>query len=176
MRVLAPTALICLLLYIVLHEFGHVIVLWSVGANVTEFSIVNAHVMYDGGEWTNLSDRWMHLNGALLPIIVSLIYMLFYRPAVKNRFYRTFSALFALIPIGSLLAWVGIPFLYVNGNAPANDDVTKFLYNFTSQYPALWVSVASLLLMAFCLFVAIRKGIFRNFYAVIREIRHGDEA
>ena len=56
-RMLIPVALLSTFLYILLHKFGHVIVLWAVVADITEFSILSAHVSYIGGEWTNLSDR-----------------------------------------------------------------------------------------------------------------------
>lgn len=69
-RMLIPAVLLSTFLYILLHEFGHVIVLWTVGADITEFSILSAHVSYIGGEWTNLSDRWMHVNGAFFPLVV----------------------------------------------------------------------------------------------------------
>ena len=64
------SALLCLFLYIILHETGHAIVLRAVGADITEFSILSAHVSYDGGTWTNTSDRWMHMNGALFPVVL----------------------------------------------------------------------------------------------------------
>lgn len=56
-RMLIPAVLLSTFLYIPLHEFGHVIVLWTVGADITEFSILSVHVVYTGGEWSNLSDR-----------------------------------------------------------------------------------------------------------------------
>lgn len=54
---LIPVALLSTFLYILLHKFGHVIVLWAVVADITEFSILSAYVVYTGGEWSNLSDR-----------------------------------------------------------------------------------------------------------------------
>ena len=56
-RMLIPVALLSTFLYILLHKFGHVIVLWAVVADITEFSILSAYVVYTGGEWSNLSDR-----------------------------------------------------------------------------------------------------------------------
>lgn len=105
-RMLIPAVLLSTFLYILLHEFGHVIVLWTVGADITEFSILSAHVSYIGGEWTNLSDRWMHVNGAFFPLVVSFIYMLFYKKSIANIFYRLFSVFFIFMPICSLLAWL----------------------------------------------------------------------
>ena len=169
LRLLIPAALLSVFLYIILHEFGHVIVLWSVDADVTDFSIASAHVSYGGGNWTDISDRWMHLNGAFFPIVVATIYMLLYKKDITSSWYRIFSGFVILMPVASLLAWVVIPFLYVQGEAPANDDVTKFLYNFTHDYSAYWVSLVALLAIFACIFIALRKGIVQNFYKTVRK-------
>ena len=42
------------LLYILLHEAGHMIVMLSAGAKVTSFSILTAHVSAAGGTYTTL--------------------------------------------------------------------------------------------------------------------------
>lgn len=172
LRLMVPMAVFSIFLYILLHEFGHVIVLWSVGADITEFSIASAHVNYTGGAWTNVSDRWMHLNGALFPIVISTFYMLLYRRNIESPYYRIFSGFIAIVPIASLLAWVVIPFLYMSGDAPANDDVTKFLYNFTHDHPAYWVSVAAVLVIAVPTFIVVKKGIVKNFVAEIKKVRN----
>ena len=77
--------------------------------------------------------------------------------------------MFALIPIASLLAWVIIPFVYLQGNAPANDDVTKFLYNFSQNYHPLIVSAIAAVIIGISIVVIIKKQIFRNFFKVMRE-------
>ena len=172
MRFKLPAALLCVFLYILLHELGHTIVLWSVGADVTEFSLIKAHVLYEGGHWTNLSDRWMHLNGTLFPVIVIIIYMLFYKRECTNRFYRIFSGFFLLMTIASLLAWVVIPFLFTEGIAPKDDDVYKFLYNFTFDYPAWTVSVGAVIVIACCIFIAAKKGVIQNVWTELKSVRN----
>ncbi len=172
LRLLVPAVLLSIFLYIILHEFGHVIVLWSVDADVTDFSIASAHVSYGGGNWTDVSDRWMHLNGMLFPLILAVLYMLLYRREIKNSFYRIFSGFVTLVPFGSLMAWIIIPFFYMSGRAPEGDDVTKFLFNFTHDYPAYLVSIVALLVMIVCIAIAVRKGIPQNFEKEIRTIRN----
>ena len=167
------SALLCLFLYIILHETGHAIVLRAVGADITEFSILSAHVSYDGGTWTNTSDRWMHMNGALFPVVIAVVYMLLYRRYSFSKFYCIFSGFFVLMPIASLMAWVFIPFLYMYGRAPEGDDVYKFLYNFTFDYPACFVSIAAIILLVGCILLATRKGIIKNFIATVRQIKDG---
>ena len=171
MRLMLPSVLIGILLYILLHEFGHAIVLWSVGADITEFSILSAHVCYIGGNWTDVSDKWMHLNGALFPLIVSAIYIMLYRKENANRYYRLISGIFVLMPISSLLAWVFIPILYMLGKAPEGDDVYKFLHNFCFDYPAYIVSICAILTMCICVFLAVKKGVFENLRTTIKELK-----
>ena len=163
------SALLSIFLYIILHEGGHMIVMLSAGATITDFSILTAHVSGVGGNYTNASDLWLQANGALLPVIVSFIYMLFYKKESRSMFYHIFSYMFCLIPVGSLFAWVIIPFVYMQGNAPAGDDVTKFLYNFTHDYHPLLVSAVAVLIIAVGIILMIKKEIIKTFIVEIRK-------
>ena len=163
------SALLAIFLYIILHEGGHMIVMLSAGATITDFSILTAHVSGVGGNYTNASDLWLQANGALLPVIVSFIYMLFYKKESRSMFYHIFSYMFCLIPVGSLFAWVIIPFVYMQGNAPAGDDVTKFLYNFTHDYHPLLVSAVAVLIIAVEIILMIKKEIIKTFIVEIRK-------
>ena len=42
---------IAIFLYILLHEFGHMVVMLSAGATITSFSIFTAHVSAVGGDY-----------------------------------------------------------------------------------------------------------------------------
>ncbi len=163
------SALLSIILYIILHEGGHMIVMLSAGATITDFSILTAHVSGVGGNYTNASDLWLQANGALLPVIVSFVYMLFYKKESRSMFYHIFSYMFCLIPVGSLFAWVIIPFVYMQGNAPAGDDVTKFLYNFTHDYHPLLVSAVAVLIIAVGIILMIKKEIIKTFNVEIRK-------
>ena len=158
-------------LYIVLHEFGHVIVMLSAGARITEFSILGAHVSGEGGSYTDISDLWLHVNGAVFPLVISYVYLLLYRKDSKNTFYNIFSWVFGLIPASSLLAWVVIPFAFLNGNAPEGDDVTLFLYNFSQGHSPLLVSAAAVLLIGVSITLLIRKKVFHNFIEELLHVR-----
>ena len=171
MRFMLPSVFISILLYIILHELGHVIVLLLVDADITEFSILSAHVSYIGGNWTDMSDKWMHLNGVLFPLIVSAVYIMLYRKENANRYYRLISGIFVLMPISSLLAWVFIPILYIFGQAPESDDVYKFLYNFCFDYPAYLVSICAIVAMCCSVYLAVKKGVFENFRMTIKELK-----
>ena len=167
--VLAAAGLM-VVLYIALHEFGHLIVMLSAGETIDEFSIIGAHVSGHGGEYTNISDLWLHANGALFPMITAFIYLAFYRRELNKTFYRMFSFFIGLFPICSLLAWVFIPFAFINGKAPAGDDVTQFLLNFSQTGSPLVVSVVAALLIGIGVVLLIRKGVLKNYILEIKEL------
>ena len=73
-----PATALTIVIYIFLHEIGHLIVMVSAGATITDFSILTAHVSAMGGEYTYLSDLWLHANGALLPVAIGFLNMILY--------------------------------------------------------------------------------------------------
>ena len=156
-------------LYILLHEIGHMIVILSVGGTITDFSIFTAHVSAVGGGYTNLSDMCMNANGALFPLIISYLYIMLYQKDSTKVFYRIFSYVFVLIPIVSMLAWVIIPFAYLQGNAPINDDVTKFLTVFCENYHPLIVSVTAVVLVGMGVALMMKKRVIHNFIQEIKQ-------
>ena len=68
-----------------------------------------------------------------------------------------------------MLAWVFVPFLYLNGSAPINDDVTKFLIVFCENYHPLIVSVMAVVLMGLGVVLMIKKRIIHNFIEEIKQ-------
>ena len=114
-----------------------------VGARITDFSIFLAHLSTDGGDFTDFMEMWMHANGALFPLFISYIYVLLYNKNNSKRFYRIFSCLSAIAALCPMLSWVIIPFIYLQGNASINDDVTKFLVVFCEYYNPLIVSLVA---------------------------------
>lgn len=159
---------ITLFLYILFHEFGHMMVMLSVGATITDFSIFTAHVSAVGGNYTNLSGMWMHANGALFPLMISFLYTLLYKKDSVKPLYRIFSYMISLVPVGSMFAWVIIPFLYLQGNVPVNDDVTNFLDVFCENYHPLIVSIAAAALIAIGVVLMIKKRLIHNFIEEIK--------
>lgn len=149
--------LVSLLSYIIIHETGHLIVMLSAGAKITEFSILTAHVSAVGGNYTVFSDLWLHANGVILPILVSLTYILLYKRVKESPLYRIFSYVFSLAPIMALLPWVVTPFTFIKGSSPAGDDATKFLYNFSKTNNPMIVSAVSLVIIALYITLILKK-------------------
>ena len=73
------------------------------------------------------------------------------------------------MPVGSLWVWMVIPVLYVRGEAPAGDDVTKFLDVFTWYGNPAFVSIAALTLFFVCMLLAFGKGIFQSSLSLFRD-------
>lgn len=147
--------------YIVLHEFGHMIVILASGASVTEFSIVRAHVSYSEGLFTVNQNLWINVNGALFPLLISYIYAIAYRRNLKNIFYRVFSVVVCGGAACSLLAWVVIPILYYWGKAPTGDDVTKFIFYFSLDHNPIFISMIAGALHVFSVYLIVKNGIMK---------------
>ena len=139
-------------IYILLHEIGHMVVMISVGARITDFSVFTAHV-----------------NGALFPLIISYIYILLYQKGNTKSLYRIFSYIVTLVPAASMLAWVIIPFVYLQGKAPINDDVTKFLTVFSKNYHPLIVSAVAVIFIGISVVLMIKKQVIHNFIEEIKQ-------
>ena len=138
--------------YIILHEGGHALIALSCGARITEFSILGAYMRYGGGTFTALTLSLFYIAGMLLPVLISIAYLLLYRDAAQSVFYRIFSFLFPLILTAPALAWGIVPLLYLSDQAPPGDDVTGFI---ESSGASPWaVLLGAVLLFAGCLFLA----------------------
>ena len=56
----------------------------------------------------------------------------------------------------------------MQGNAPAGDDVTKFLYNFTHDYHPLFVSGAATLIIVVGIILMIKKEVVKKYSVYAR--------
>lgn len=165
---LLASAGLVLVLYIAFHEFGHMIVMLSAGSTIDDFSILGAHVSAHGGEYTIISDMWLHANGTIFPLIAAFLYLAFYRRERNNTFYRVFSFLIGLIPICTLLVWVFIPIAFMNDHAPVGEDVTNFLLSFSQIGSPLIVSAAAVLLIGIGAALMTGKGVLKNYILEIK--------
>lgn len=169
--ILMISAIVTVFLYILLHEFGHMIVMLSAGDRITEFSILGAHVSGEGGNYTNTSDLWMYANGTIFPLLLSYIFLLFYQKESMNMVYRIISLFLGFSPAIALIPWFVKPFVYVRGTFTAGDDTTQFLYNFSQGHSPILVSIAAALLFGISIFLVIRKRVLRNYIEEIKRTR-----
>lgn len=162
-------AAISIPVYSLVHELGHLIVMLSAGAVIKDFSIFTAHVTAAGGNYTKAGELWLHANGAFLPVLCSFVYLLFYKKDNKYLFYHFFSYTVAIFPIASMLSWIFIPFLYMNGKAPVNDDVTHFLNIFSQYYHPLTVSAAAVMIVGAGIVIMMKKDIIQTVIGIVKE-------
>lgn len=152
-------------IYIILHESGHALIAVFYGARITKFSVWGAYMSHEGGTFTPMALSLLNVAGMLLPLLLTIIFMLTYRSNATSIPYRIFSFLFALIPTCSVLAWIIVPALYLIGKAPQNDDVTEFI-NASGLSP--WtVLFAAIIIFACCLFIAWKKKMIQNYWATL---------
>ena len=146
--------------YVILHEAGHSLVAILCGAKITKFSILEAYMNYDGGVFTKTSLSLFNIAGMLLPVLLSIAYMMFYRSTSVNQFYRIFSFIALVMPIGAIGSWIFVPILYLFDMAPAGDDVSKFI---VSSGIAPWIVVlGAITLLVSCVFLPGRKRLCKN--------------
>ncbi len=146
-RIACRLLLLWLLLaaYVTVHEAGHAIMAVTFGAELNYFStnLLDARVFYDG-RLTSIQTAIVYASGAGLPMLLWLIFIITSPTRPESRILEYIKVFSIVVPF-SLLAWVVIPIMYIRGNAPAGDDVTKFIS--ASGVNALLVSVFSLALV-----------------------------
>ncbi len=90
-------------------------------------------------------------------------------PDVKNINNLIYAIIVTLVPAASMLAWVIIPFVYLQGKAPINDDVTKFLTVFSKNYHPLIVSAVAVIFIGISVVLMIKKQVIHNFIEEIKQ-------
>ncbi|MGZ6346646.1 MAG: M50 family metallopeptidase [Anaerolineales bacterium] len=134
------------LAYTILHEGGHALAGLAFGGTVREIDVnffnLGAHVSIDGS-FSRYQEAGINVSGAALPLLVWLVLILAL-PKKGSPLVLGTKFLATTGTLCSLLAWVVIPFLYLKNDAPAGDDVTRFLAN--SGLPPLAVAFGALAL------------------------------
>lgn len=163
---------LALLIYIILHEGGHALVGILCGATVSEFNILEAYVVCEGGNFNQITSALFNLAGMLLPLLISWIYLVFYQKQVASIFYRIFSAVFIMATTCSTVAWVVVPIIYMVGTPNPQDDIVKFI-EITGISPILLSGIALVLIGISCLGIW-RKQVLRNYFLTMRKIKGND--
>lgn len=160
-------SIICTIpIYLLLHEGGHALIAILCGARITEFSILGAYMLYEGGIFPSITLSLFHAAGMLLPVLAAIIYMLTYQDKIACIFYRIFSFIFSLITVAPILAWVIVPIFYLADKAPQSDDVTKLI---DSSGLSPWaVLLGAIVLFCGCFFLAWKKKVIQNYWAAVK--------
>lgn len=94
--------------------------------------------------------------------------ILFYKESM-NDFIKLSNFFFTVAVAASMIPWVIIPFLYISNNAPAGDDVTKFLDS--SKISPLVVSLTAFLLIFMLLYIGLKvKRIHTAYIKILKEL------
>jgi hypothetical protein len=154
--IMLTLALVILILYTFLHEFGHALPGLIFGGNIRSFNInfltLGAHVGIDG-DFTLWQRLAINLCGPLLPFMVWVGFMMVVprkaNPAVEFLKFGT-----SIGVVNTLLPWIIFPFLHMAGIA-LNDDSTTFL-QLSGVYPPL-AAFGALILYIFGWWLFMRK-------------------
>lgn len=161
--------LLTLLAYTTLHECGHLLMGLLFGGRVTSFNVnffnLSAHVGLDGrfSPWQN---GLISVAGVALPLLLWTVFIV--RAPRQGHLLFEWAALAAsMCVINSLLAWIVIPILTLNGQV-IGDDSASFLSH--TGLPPLLVAAAALLvyLGAWALYLR-RSGGLRSLVANLRQ-------
>ena len=153
-------------LLIFMHELGHGIVAVVSGAKITRFNLLKGFIETDGGTRGYIVRQLFYAAGQIFPGISAVVYACLYRRG-GEELYRLFSFLYETVCVFSLFDWVVTPVQEMFGRAPAGDDCTMFLENYS--FHPLTVSIAALCAAALLIFVSLRRGIPADFMETVRD-------
>ena len=159
-------AIVVVPIYIFLHEAGHTLVSIFCGAKVTGFSIVGAFSTSVGGNYTILTHSLLYLAGVLLPLLVSICFLFFYKKDSGRRLYHIVAFYITIVSAGSLLAWVFVPILYILGNASPSDDISQFLE--ISKIQPLIVTVCAFAVEILYIMWMWKKKVIQNWWKILQ--------
>jgi len=156
-------------LYVFLHEAGHALVGIVYGNTIESFVVFGRWPHVSLGypfHFTTFGYGLFFAGGALLPIVVAVIAICFYKSDVKYPWYHEFFRFIAdILPFVTLLIWAGFPILSLFAEPPQWEDVTRFMA-ITGIHPLLVATGTAVIVCAFWL-LARKKGI----YAKWRELK-----
>lgn len=146
------------LAYTVLHESGHALAGLAFGGKIREIDVnflnLGAHVNIEGS-FSRFQNAVINFSGAGLPLLVWLILILAL-PKESGPLVLWTKFIASAGTLCSLLAWVVIPIFYLSNDAPAGDDVTRFLAN--SGLPTLSVAFGALAIFTGGWFLFFRRS------------------
>jgi hypothetical protein len=138
-------ALFLLVIYTFLHEGGHALVGLLFGGTLTEFDLnplnLSAHVGIEGN-FTTFQNCTIAVAGVSFPLLIWGAFVSL-APRRPNMVVESVRLIGSLAVLNTLLVWIVIPILYINGGRPG-DDSTNFL-NY-SGVPPLVVTDAVLII------------------------------
>lgn len=155
------TAIISVIVYLITHELGHALTAVMYGSEITQFSVVNAHVWWIGNDISDFGNALILLAGTLFPVLLTIVCIFFYNKHSNNLAYHLLYGFGTLVSALAVLSWVFIPIISMYTAPPADDDVTKFL-QYASVISPDYVSVSGTLVFISISLLAYKKGLFQK--------------
>ncbi len=154
------------LLYVFMHELGHTIVAIGCGAEITEFSILKAHMSYNGGVFSRAMFSLFHAAGVLFPIILTVPIIIAYKRGKKSVLYHCCYMTICLWGVSPLLAWLIVPVVSMVSSPPQGDDAAKFIMS--SGWHPMIVFAYALIILVGMLVLIVKKGIIQELSAMLK--------
>jgi hypothetical protein len=140
---------------------GHGIIGLISGGTIDKLILgFNARIHIVNAQYNDFTYPLMNMFGLVLPILVLLFVLLTYKKTLNNDFYHIICYIFSVGVVASLLAWIVIPIVSIFGQAPDNDDVTKFLIS-TEIHPVL-ISLTAFTIFSLLILLVYKKGLFQK--------------
>ena len=157
---------IVIITYVFIHELGHAIAAIAAGGRVIRLSVALAHTWYEGVGTAPWVASLVHIAGMLLPVLLLLAGLIFYRREIGGFCCQLTYGLFLVMTAASVLSWVFLPILSLFADLPPDDDVIKFLES--SGLPPLAVTLLGVILIAGLLLIAAAKGMPRAVLCAVK--------
>lgn len=165
--------LVSIIMYVFFHESGHALVAVLCGANNIKISIISAHTQWTGGRFTVITQALCDAAGAALPVCVSCAAMIFYSKSCRSLVYHMVYVCFFIAATSSVTAWVWLPACSLSAPLPdQTDDIARFL-NVSGISPVM-VSLTGVIIILFCIFIAVRKQLFHTLIQLVKDIKNGE--
>jgi hypothetical protein len=162
-------AIAATILYITLHELGHTVVAVACGARITNFSIINAKMAYEGGTFTPVTQSLLNVAGMIFPLLIAAISVCFYKKNSESIIYHIGYLFFTMVSTTAALTWIIIPITALFSQPPAGDDVTKFML--VSGWHPQSIAIGALLIFSLMIIWVFLKGLPFAFIQVVKTVQ-----
>lgn len=119
------TAFFVIFFYTTLHECGHALAGWIFGGVVHQIDVnffnLTAHAEIDGA-FLRWQQALISLSGWALPVLAFLLFLLLGRNA-REPISLALRWIGGVSLLGSTLAWVALPLVYLGGGRPMDDSI-----------------------------------------------------
>jgi hypothetical protein len=154
--IITTGVLFALLIYPLLHEAGHLLAANAFGSrhNSIKLGIFQAWALFDGS-FSKEQTSIINISGIGFTFILWLIFIVVV-PKECAWWLEPLKLVYSSANIASLLVWVVVPILTINGKAPMSEDATKF--TISSSYNEYAIAFVSFIVVILSLYLFFKKN------------------